>query len=239
MRADDALRGMGLSSGEIKVYLALLKLGSVPAGKLKEETKLHRTTIYDFIEKLLNKGMVNYVIKNNVKCYKASHPSKLLEIVKEKEENIQQILPDLIKLTEFVKEEIKVEVYKGVEGFKTILNDRLKVGGDMVAFGIDEAIFKERFRILMEQYIKRAEGMGLKERLLTSEKARFIFKTKISHYRYIPEEFFNPTPVAVYGNKVDIIIWEPFTVIMIENANLADSFKKYFELLWNMAKEKA
>ena len=66
MDVKQVLSELGLSEGEIKVYMALLKLGSSPVSALKEETKLHRTTIYDFIEKLLNKGLVNHVIKNNV-----------------------------------------------------------------------------------------------------------------------------------------------------------------------------
>ncbi len=233
-----ALSEIGLGEGEIRVYLALLKLGSVQVSKIKEETRLHRTTIYDFVEKLLNKGLVNYVIRNNVKYYGATHPNKLLDFVKEKEENIKGILPQLAALTETKNEEIKVEVYKGTEGFKAVLNDIIRVGKDMVGFGIDEAKFKERFPILMEQYFKKEEACGIKERLLASEGAKFLFRKKTTKYRFIPDEFFNPTPTAVYGNKIVFIVWEPLTVVMIENPELADSYKKYFEMLWNIAKEK-
>ena len=103
MEIKEVLDKVGLNEGEIKVYLALLKLGSVQVSKIKDETNLHRTTIYDFIEKLINKGLVGYVIKNNVKYYTASHPSKLIDFVKEKEENLKEILPNLIKLSEFKK----------------------------------------------------------------------------------------------------------------------------------------
>lgn len=238
METQKVLKDIGLSEGEIKVYLALLKLGSVPASKIKEETKLHRTTIYDFVEKLLNKGLINYVVKNNIKYYKATHPNKLLEFIKEKEENVKGILPALTKLAEFKKEEIKVEVYKGVEGFKTVLNDLLRIGEDMVAFGVDEVKFKERFPLLMKQYFKKEEDRGINERLLTSEDTEFIFKKKTTNYRFVPKEFFNPTPTIVYGNKIAIIIWEPLTIILIENPELADSYKKYFEMLWKIAKKK-
>lgn len=233
-----ALSEIGLSEGEIRVYLALLKLGSVQVSKIKEETRLHRTTIYDFVEKLLNKGLINYVIRNNVKYYNATHPNKLLDFIMEKEESIKEILPQLAALSETKKEEIKVEVYKGVEGFKAVLSDIIRVGEDMVGFGIDEAKFKEKFPILMEQYFKKELEKGIKERLLASEKTKFLFRKKTAKYRFIPNEFFNPTPTAVYGNKIAFIVWEPLTVVMIENSELADSYKKYFEMLWNGAKEK-
>src|SRR3989344_5817490 len=101
-----SLHKIGLSDGETKVYLALLKLGSVPVSKLKEETHLHRTTIYDFVEKLLNKGLVTYVVKTGVKYYNAVNPEKLLEYVKEKEETVLDVLPHLAKIGSLMREEI-------------------------------------------------------------------------------------------------------------------------------------
>ena len=235
MEIKKVLQDSGLSEGETKVYLSLLKLGSVPVSKIKEDTELHRTTIYDFLEKLLNKGLVNYVVKNNIKFYKATHPNKLLDFVKEKEENIKEILPELKELAEFRQEELKVEVYKGQEGFKTLLNDMIRVGDNMVALGIDEIRFKKKFPILIENYFKKEEEKGMKERLLTSEDAEFIYKKKTANYRFIPKEFFNPTPIMVYGKRVVTIIWEPFTLISIENSELAESYRKHFELLWKTA----
>lgn len=236
MNIEKTLKEIGLSEGEAKVYLALLKLGSSPVSKIKEETKLHRTTIYDFVEKLLNKGLINYVIKNKIKIFKATHPNKLLDFVKEKEDNVKTIIPNLIELSEFQKPELNVEVYKGREGFKTLLNDILRAKKDLVIFGAEETLFKKKFPILMEQFFKKEEKTGIKERILTNEKPNFIYRKKTTKYKYIPEEFFNPTPTFVFDNNVAILIWEPLHIISIKNKDLADSYKKHFELLWKQAK---
>lgn len=238
MDVKNTLNEIGLSNGEAKVYLALLKLGSTIVSKLKEETELHRTTIYDFLEKLLNKGLVSYVITNNVKYYSAADPDKLVEFIKEKEEKIKEVMPRLKELSDFKKTETKVEVYKGKEGYKTFLNDVIKTKKDIIAFGIDESLFKEKFPIILEQYFKKEAEAGIKERLLTSEKVRYIYKKKTVTYRYIPEKYFGPTPTMVYGNKVMNLIWEPLTIILIENKGLAESYRKHFEMLWEMAKVK-
>ncbi|NQU97960.1 hypothetical protein HQ533_00695 [Candidatus Woesearchaeota archaeon] len=237
MEIEEILKQIGLSDGEAKVYLALLKLGSSPVSKIKEETRLHRTTIYDFVEKLLNKGLINYIIEGGVKHFKATQPEKLLDYVKEKTDKVREALPTLNKITDFQRQDIGVEVHKGKEGFKTMLNDCLRVGKDIVGFGIDETKFKKRFPIIMEQFFKKEEEAGMHERLLTSEKAKFTYNKKTTNYRYIPEEYFNPTPTIVFGNKVAIINWEPLTIIFIENEGLADSYRKHFELLWKMAKK--
>ncbi|HLD57897.1 MAG TPA: helix-turn-helix domain-containing protein [archaeon] len=237
MGYEQVLEDMGLSEGEIKVYIALLKLGSVPVNKIKQEAKIHRTAIYDFLEKLKNKGLVSCVSQNKVNHYSAAHPNRLLDVIKEKEDSVKAAVPGLAKLLRTEEKELGVEVYKGKEGLKASLTDIIKVGKDVVGFGIDETRYKEMFPHLMEQYFKMEEKMGIKERLLASEKAKFIYRKKAAEYRFIPEEFFNPTPTLVYGDKVVITIWDPLTIIVIKNRELADSYKKYFELLWKQAKK--
>ena len=238
MSLKESLTGIGLSDGESTIYLALLKLGSSPVHKIKEETRMHRTTIYDFLEKLLTKGLASYVIKGGVKYYKATHPNKLLDYIKEKENMVNDVLPELGKLSDFHKDEITVEVYRGVEGVKTLLKDVLREGKDHVIFGIDESMFKEKLGPFMEWYFKEEKKRRFKERILTSDEASYVYGYQTAMYRYLPRESFNPTPTYVYGDNVAILIWEPFSVIRIKNAALADSYAKYFELLWKMAKTK-
>src|SRR3989338_11107775 len=118
MEAKEILKELGLSEGEAKVYLALLRLGESQVNKVKTETKIHRTTIYDFLDKLIKKGLASYVVKNNVKFFSASHPSSLDSLLKEKKEKLEETLPELVKLCSLEKKQLKVEVYEGVEGFK-------------------------------------------------------------------------------------------------------------------------
>ena len=49
-KIEQTLQELGLTPGETKVYLALLKLGKSNVHQLKRETNIHRTTIYDFLE---------------------------------------------------------------------------------------------------------------------------------------------------------------------------------------------
>ena len=236
MDLHQGLRAAGLSEGESKVYLALLKLGSSTVAKITKEVKIHRTNVYDFLEKLLAKGLVNFVIKGGVKHYKATHPNKLVDYVKEKETIVATLLPDLAKLSEFSKDQLVVEVYEGVEGVKTLLNDVLREGKNKVIFGIDETMFQKKLGPFMDWYFKEEKKRGFTERILTRDDVAFVYDYPTVFYRYLPTESFNPTPTYVWGDNVGILIWEPFTVIRIKNAALADSYNKYFEILWKQAK---
>jgi predicted transcriptional regulator len=238
MNVHKVLSDLGLSVGESKVYLSLLKSGSVQVSKIKESTRLHRTTIYDFLEKLETKGLVHYVVKNNVKFYNATDAHKLLDYVKEKQNAVQDVLPELLSLQNSIPEKLSVEVYSGLEGVKTLLRDILRHGKDYVIFGIDEAMFEKRMGTFMDQFFLEQKRIGFKERILTSDAVKYVYSYDTACYRYLSPESFNPTPTYVWGDNVAILIWEPLTVIKIANADLADSYTKYFEILWAIAKRK-
>ena len=238
MDLQDGLKKIGLSESESKGYLALLKLGSSTVAKITKEVKLHRSNVYDFLDNLLAKGLVSYVIKAGVKHFKATHPNKLHDYVKEKEDIVSTILPDLKELAKFSKDVLNVEVFEGVEGVKTLLKDVLREAKDHVIMGIDETMFQKKLGHFMDWYFKEEKKLGFVERILTKDNVKFVYEYKSAIYRYLPAESFNPTPTYVYGDNVAILIWEPFSVIRIKNAALADSYNKYFEILWKQAKKK-
>src|SRR3989338_9820948 len=89
------LEELGLTKTESKVYLCLLRKGSIPIGSITKDTGIHRRTIYDIIERLIEKGLVNYILNNDIKYFEAIDPERLLDILKEKEEKIKSILGEL------------------------------------------------------------------------------------------------------------------------------------------------
>ena len=222
---------LGLSEGEITTYLTLLKLGSSQVAKIKEESGLHRTTVYDFLEKLLNKALVNYVVKGGVKYYKAADPNKLIEFLHEKQEKLNQIMPELNKLAKFTKDDVKVEVYKGKEGIKSLLNKVITTGRDMYGFGFEEEKYEQMDPIMMKQYFRKCQELGIKENIFVKRNSGFLFHEKHIRYYYLPDDYFNPNPSMTFGDYVAIHLWEPLMVILIENKNLADAYRKHFNFL--------
>ncbi len=231
------LMKIGLGKNEAEIYLALLSLGKSTVTSLTQHTGIHRTYIYDILEKLKEKGLVAYSVEKNKKYFIAAEPKKLKEYLLEKVEAVEVILPELNKIKNLPKEETLVESYKGLEGMKSLLNDVLKEKKDVVGFGIDEEIFQTQFPVIIENYYKKAEKAGYSERYLTHEKAKYIYKKKHVSYRFIPVEYFGHIPTLIYGDKIWITIFDPMTNILIKNRQLADTYRKHFEMLWKIAKE--
>lgn len=233
------LKEVGLSEGEIQVYLMLLKTGPSFVAKISQTTGLHRTNIYDTLEKLKEKGFVSFYGKEGKTYFKAAHPSKILDFIKEKQENIQNLLPELIDLTKLPKEETEVEVFKGNHALKQWLKDVLDEKADFFGIGINEKFLFDTIPYYFQHYIKEMEKIGFNEKLLVVEGSKHFTGSPRSEYKFIPKEYFPPTTTGIYANKVAIVINHPIPIlIIIKNKQVADSYKKYFDLLWQIGKKR-
>lgn len=228
------LKDVGLQEGEINVYLSLLRLKEATATQITQNIGLHRSNVYDIIEKLMHKGLVSFVIKNNVKYFRSSSPTKILDYIKEREEKLRQIIPSLIEISKEKEEDIKVEIYKGKEGIKTILSDIIKEGKNYLLFG--HLKFEEILPIYVKQFIKVINKKKIKEKAILEKEIKII-PTKYHEYKHISKEYLFPNATIVYENKVAIFIWqEPYYIILIENKDITLSYKTHFNLLWKIAK---
>ncbi|MBU0472032.1 MAG: hypothetical protein KKF89_01210 [Nanoarchaeota archaeon] len=228
----DIIKATGLSDNETEVYLILLSQKESLASDVAKKSKISRPHIYDTIAKLIDKGLANYVIKNNKKYFKPADPDVLLELLKSKETSLQQILPDLKKIYSPEKEAPTVEVYEGKAGLKNILNQLLKNNDEFLAFG-PTIQWKEQVPIALQQYFKRREKLGFKARMLCPE-GKKILKHPLNEFKFIPAEYSSPATTIMYGNKTCFVLWlETVISVIIENKELSDSFKNYFEMVWN------
>ena len=126
----EKLKKIGLGHNESKIYLTLIKLGPSMAGKIAKESNIDRSACYDSLKALLKKGLVNYVIEANRKKFAASNPEKLKSYLTEKQELVDEILPDLNEMFKFKAEESQVQMYKGYKGIKTVFEDILREAKD-------------------------------------------------------------------------------------------------------------
>ena len=129
---ENILTEIGMTKSEIAIYFALLDLGSSSTGPIIKKAKIASGKAYLILDKLVTKGLVTYVIKSGTKYYQAKDPERLLDYLKEKEDNLKEkeselrkIIPNL-KLKYEKQEHNKAEVYEGIKGFKTFYEMVLK-----------------------------------------------------------------------------------------------------------------
>lgn len=243
MEIRETLEKLDLKPNEVKVYLALLKLGESKAGQISKEAGINRTNTYDALKRLIDKGLVGYVVITNRKWFKAVNPKRLVEFLQEKEELAKEIMPQLEGLYSLPKYKSDVTLYRGLKGIKSVFQDvlrELKPGQRLDIFG-SEGHFSEKMPIYVKQYRKLKEKMRIKTRLIERagrerEKSK---RGKYTEVRFVPKNVISPVSTNIYGDKVALILWsDPPETIVIENKGAADSYRAYFELLWKIAKKK-
>jgi sugar-specific transcriptional regulator TrmB len=233
----EKLQKIGLNPNETKIYLALLKLGEAQAGKISKEAQINRTTTYDSIERLIEKGLVTYTIEANKKVFKPVAPERLLDNLKEKQKIIEETLPELNKLFHESKEKEESNIYKGKKGIRSILNDILNYK-EYVAFGSSGGFLntmQHDFNIFQKR--KKQLKINSKVILSRSSKKKQDVKEAFSKFKFISNEYSSPTTTFIYKNKTAIIVWaENPIATLITSEEVAESYKKHFELIWKIAK---
>ncbi len=227
----------GLTRIEAKIYIALLEHGSALAGQITRISGVHRRTVYDAIERLIEKGLVSYIVQNNRKYFEAVKPERLLELLEERKQNIAGLLPELQLRYNETEERKETTFFKGKLGVKSVFEDMLRAKEILIlgATTSNEDIIKYYF----PHFDKKRLQKKIKLRMIFSESAKKrLKKYELCKVRFLPKQYETPTTIEIYENKVAIILWaeEPIA-ILINQKEISDSYKKYFELMWSIAKE--
>jgi sugar-specific transcriptional regulator TrmB len=206
---------------------------------LSKRLGLHRGYIYDALERMQEKDVVNVVLIDNKRKYQAADPKSLVELLRYKLENLKNVVPELEKISESRKEEAKVELHKGNNVFRTMLKDitaTAERNGTIHIFGIDEEYLQGIEPIYLQQYFRKIKNLNINEKVIIRKGSKKLSLTTTT-YREIGEEFIGRTFYTVYGSRVAIFIpGNPHNLIIIDNRDVADTYRKQFDLLWGIAK---
>ena len=236
MKIEQVLENIGFSQNEIKVYLTLNDHGSTKAGKVSKLAKIDRSSCYNSLKSLTEKGLISYVLIGKIKWFQAAGPKRLLDYIKEQEEDIKEILPELQYRHKKAKIEGQVRLFKGIEGVKSIFLDIARTGEDNFVFG-SEGQFSEKMPEFALQFDRLKKENKIKTKMIIRKDREEIDK-KTSEYKYIPGITESSAVTNIYGNKIAIIIWtdEPEGII-IENETAAKAYKSYFDFMWKHSKD--
>ena len=227
---------VGLTKNEAKIYLSLIDLGPSLAGVISRKTGVHRRSVYDAIERLIEKGLIGYITNNNRKYFQAVNPRKLLDLIKEKEELINKILPDLEKKYNFIKEKQETLFFRGKQGIKSIFEDQINEAKEILIFGASKGV-SEVLKYYLPIYNKRRINKKIKIKIIYDIKSKGMHsKIPLSEIRYLPYKSYATT--NIYANKVAIILWQENPLaILINDKKIAQSYREYFNLMWKTAKK--
>lgn len=243
----EILESIGLTKTEIKIYLALLELGSSTTGPIVEKSKASSSKIYENMEKLMQKGLASFVIESGVKYFEAAPPSRILDYMKEKEESllkqqkeIAKIIPELELKKKYSKRKTQATIFRGLKGVITAYEDILKTlkSGDeyYVSGGMLQHI--GYFAYISEFHQRRAKKR-IKVKILYTELAKTLAQ-RIKNLpgttiKFAPNYMLSSCFVVMYNTKtlISVASEDDLTLFQLDNKGVTDSFISQFKLLWN------
>jgi len=242
----DLLEEIGLTKSEIKVYYALLELGSTTTGKIVDKAEVASSKIYEILDKLIDKGLASYIIKSGTKYFEAAAPKRIIDYVEQKQEKIsrqknelKRLLPGLELKQKLSKYKSEAKIYKGDKGIETAFYEALDLlteKDEMLVIGIPSRS-KQLNRFFVRFGNERAKR-NIWMRAIFNEQARGEEQTKdknidLMKIKYIPQ--ITPAAINIFKNRVLIFPEtkdEPL-LIAIDNEEIAESFRVQFETSWN------
>ena len=230
-----ALQKVGLSANEAKIYAALVSLGSSKAGKLSKTAEIDRTSTYNSLKLLLEKGLASYVVIGKTKWFQPTHPSRLISMIKEKEEMMREALPAIIAEYQQKKLDENVRLFKGLRGVQTVLQDILEESKANLIFG-SEGQLERYIPHFAHRFVSEMKKKGIRVKSIVRQ-GRTDVSSRHAAIRRVPKNVQSNVVTNIYGNKIAIIIWSKTPeAILIENKTAAEAYRSYFSFMWEHAK---
>lgn len=244
------LQGLGLTKGEANAYLAMLELGSSTVGPIAKKAGISYSKIYEVLQRLIDKGIVSFIVRDKTRYYRAVEPSFLVNFLDRQELEIEknrkklnEIIPELEKHLNSGGEKQEAEIFVGAKGIRTaneIMFDGAKRKDSASFFYVYKENFSEvinEFYYGISSFYKNKgilfKGIGSKEWV----RSEYVKKTKsYIDARYV--DFPLPGTIDIYKDFVLEVSWGEKPVgILIHSKEIADNYRNYFDEVWKQAKK--
>ena len=240
---------LGLAQKEASIYLALISLGiSSPVSTIAKKANINRTTTYDILEMLLEKGLAIGQKKKSSQYYEALPPEKIVAYLKEQSEKFSHLAKDAEAVLPELNAQYKasgrpkVYFYEGDEGLIRVYEETLTSHEEILAYASDQAN-QDAIPWYFPQYYKRRAAKKIPIRALfpdtPKDRARHSLDSQeLRKSRLLPKNKLDFTPeINFFDNKIMIADWKEKLGIIIESKEIAAVFKQTFELAWEAAEK--
>lgn len=238
----EILSQLNFSKNEARIYESLLSEGELSVSKIAARASINRRNVYDSLNRLIEKGVVFEILQGDENRYQAVDPKKLMELLKEKEQKLEQIMPELEAMYEEKRHDDATYVYRGIEGWKNYMRELLRIGGPVYTIGAKGAWSDQRISTFYEQFAKEAKRKNIQFYCLYDDIGH---KAASNVLEMSENKFFSSTDstssaieilkdrVIIFSNIGGTEIDEGATYTVIVNQKIAESFTIWFKLLWD------
>ena len=238
------LKELGYTEREIRVYEALLSLGKTTAGPIAAKAKLAHTKVYDTLQRLVDKGLVSFIIISKTKYFLAEDPNEILNKYDEKRERIKESVENLSLKIRYSEQKQEAIVHEGYNAIKSLFNriaSELKKDDFYYGFALKEKYKETSAPLFLSNFHKKLEEKKIDDKIIASYDVKRQVKEAYKGNNNINIKFLDqraPVGVAIIKDKIIQVIWSDLpTAIEITSSQLHKYYLEYFEQMWKQAKK--
>lgn len=236
-----AFEDIGLTKAEIKVYLSLLELGSTTAGPVIKKANVQSSVVHNALLSLLEKGLINYILKGKIRHYSAADPHRFLDFVEEKKRNFKEILPQLL-LKQKMTDVNEAKVYQGLKGVMTALVESItytKKGDEWLFFSADFEPKNEEVQKFFSKFDPKRKAKGLKVKGIAPKRLKHLYEERekkgFMTMKYTENNI--PPNMSICKDTINLYVWGETPMAFEINAKqLAEKYRDFFYNIWNSLK---
>ncbi|MFA4845679.1 MAG: helix-turn-helix domain-containing protein [Patescibacteria group bacterium] len=242
MITQDQLKTIGLSTEEAAIYYALVHKGTLGLQAIARATNLKRTTLYPYVQSLVEKGIVSPTMHGKRTAYSAGSPVGLLQKLNESRYLLEAMLPQISQLLQTTESDQSVIVYRTI--------DELRVGIEKVVLAGDpndelltiEGDIPNMFRMglpFWKELLAQKKKQGIRSRSLLADDEKTEFILHEHQVRLRVTSIIHGFQICLYirGKQTLLYIPSQGTGVLLSNPAVASSLTLIFDGLWKKGRD--
>lgn len=241
MITQQQLETIGLPEQEAVIYHSLLHHGSMGLQAIARKTGIRRTTIYPYVQSLIEKGILASSTKGKRTVYSPVSPVRLLQQLNESRYLLEAMLPQITTLLQSQNNEQSLIVYTNLEEVKAGLNDII-LGGDqkqeLLAIEADIPNMHRLGLSFWKDILNKKKKHDIHSRTLLAddEKSEFILHDHPIQIRVTPSLRGFSICLYLRGDRTLLFVPSQGTGWRMRNPAITSSLTRLFETLWKKGK---
>lgn len=234
------------SHKEAKIYLTCLELGNSIVSAIARHSGENRITTYSILKDLKKRWIANEITKNSVKYFSVISPERLLEIEKNKINKLENVMPELLAISNIFWNKPKVYFYEWFERVKDLFKEIVDYWDYLTepyltfVWTTDmDPRFDEYFSTEFIEYRKKQKTTT--RAIIADNKSKYTnYHLDMYNTLIIEDPIFEMwNEIVIYWNRIAVLSYKKDEIygLIIESEVLSKWLKSMFNLIWKAYKK--
>lgn len=238
---------IGLDPKAATLYLSILEMHEPTVAEVARVTNINRTTAYDLVNSLVQRGMVQLVDSSrtksraNTKVIRPQNPDRLLTDWLQTKVLLDKIVPQLQALQERSGPFPRTTYFEGAEGMRHALYETLTWGSDLCGIMSMEDLHNGIGKAATDDYVRERCKRKIWLRVVRSHEKDInegwhSSAEEYRHARHAPDSYvYNMTSLIGADKVIMLSSRKENFALKIESAEYAEMQRNLFEVLWGVS----